>query len=144
MTSAASEPTTTINPRKTTARFGAYSAAYRRGSVSRSIDGRSVEGRLARHMEADLLTHAGGNPSVTTRLLIENAVRVRLRLEPCETKMDMGSWSDLDRRTYGGLLNAYRLILRELGFSPAAAPPSPPVSPLPTLAELVRAATADD
>src|SRR5262245_7770141 len=141
MTSAASEPTTTINPRKTTARFGAYSAAYRRGSVSRSIDGRSVEGRLARHMEADLLKHVGPNAPVTTRLLVENAVRVRLRLEAFETKMDMGSWSDLDRRTYGGLLNAYRLILRELGFK--AAPPPQAAKPLPSLDDLIDAMKAE-
>jgi hypothetical protein len=38
-----------------------------------------------------------------------------LRLEWLDAKMASGNWTDHDARTFGGLYNALRLALRELG-----------------------------
>jgi hypothetical protein len=35
-----------------------------------------------------------------------------------ETKLAEGSWTPHDARTYGGLSNAFRLAIRELGVKP--------------------------
>ena len=50
-----------------------------------------------------------------------------LKLGLFDAKMTAGSWTDHDARTYGGLSNALRLMLRELGLKAA---PSLKPSPL--------------
>jgi hypothetical protein len=106
---------------KSHGRVGPYSAALTRGVIADSIDGRSRDGRLARHMEAELIRHLGGTVSFVQKLLIERLIKIRLRLDALEEKAETGSWTDLDRRTYGALLNAERLTAREIGLKPAAA-----------------------
>lgn len=104
-------------------RLGPYSRRLHRGAIGESIDGRSAMGRFIRHLEAELAAHVGGQPSVTQRLLIDRMVKVRLQLDLLDGKLASGEWTPHDSRTYGGLLNAYRLTARELGMQPAAARP---------------------
>ena len=103
-----------------TVRVGPHSRALRRGVVGDQIDGRSREGRFLRAAEAELIAHVGGEPSFTQRLLIRRAARAMLRLELFDEKLASGNWSDHDGRTYGGLQNAVRLMLRELGLKAPA------------------------
>lgn len=104
--------------------LGPHSRAFARGSLGDAIDGRSREGKFLRKVEAELTEHVGGAPSFTQRLLIRRAARALLRLELLDEKMASGNWTDHDARTFGGLNNALRLCLRELGFK--AAPPKTP------------------
>jgi hypothetical protein len=99
-----------------------HSKALIRGSVGDTIDGRSREGRYLRHCEVELTRHVGGNPSFVQKVLITRAARAMLRLQLLDEKMEAGSWTDHDARTFGGLNNALRLCLRELGVKAAAAP----------------------
>ena len=108
-----------------TANARPHSKAVIRGSVGDMIDGRSREGRYLRHCEVELTKHVGGNPSFVQKLLITRAARAMLRLQLLDEKMEDGSWSDHDARTFGGLNNALRLALRELGVKAAEAPPDP-------------------
>jgi len=73
---------------------------------------------MMRHMEAELLRHIGGTPSFVQRLQVEQTVKVRMRLDAFEAR-PQAEWTDLDSRTYGGLLNRYRLMLRDLGLHPS-------------------------
>ena len=83
-----------------------------------------------RAMEADLYAHVGGAPTVPQRLLIERMVKVRVQLDLLDAKLASGDWTAHDGRTYGGLLNAYRLLAREIGMKP---PPAArhPLAPAP-------------
>jgi hypothetical protein len=105
-------------PKANTARVGPHSRALRRGAVGDQIDGRSREGRFLRAAEAELIAQTGGEPSFGQRILIRRAARAMLRLELLDAKMAVGSWTDHDARTFGGLSNNLRLTLRELGLKP--------------------------
>jgi len=85
------------------------------------VDGRSAEGRFIRQLEAQLVEHLGGKPSVAERLLIDRIIRMRLQMETLDQKLASGAWTDHDRRTYAALLNASRLHIRELGLKPSSA-----------------------
>jgi hypothetical protein len=113
--------------------IGPYSRRLHRGSIGASIDGRSELGRFIRALEAALVAHVGGAPSIVQRLLIERLIKLQLQLDGLDAKLAGGEWTPHDGRTYGGILNAYRLTGRELGLKPAAA------SPL-SLAERLRGA----
>lgn len=117
---------------KTRRIIGPYSAVLRRGVIGEAIDGRSTIGRLARDLEAQLVAHVGGNPSVTQRLLIERIVKIKLQLDAFDSKLATGAWTGHDQRTFNALLSAQRLACRELGLS--AAPP-----PQQSLAEYLAA-----
>jgi hypothetical protein len=105
-------------------RFGPYSRALRRGVIgSSAIDGRSTEGRYLRDLEAQLIAHCGGSPSITQKLLIERLVRTTIQLNALDEKLAAaGNWTDHDSRTHGGLINRQRLLLRELGLQSAPPP----------------------
>jgi hypothetical protein len=106
-------------------RFGPYSKALRRGVIGNSaIDGRSAIGRYLRDLEAQLIAHCGGSPSITQKLLIERVIRTTVQLNKLDEKLEAsdGNWTDHDSRTHGGLINRQRLLLRELGVKPASAP----------------------
>ena len=102
-----------------------YSKAVERGSVGDQIDGRSREGRYLRHCEVELSRHVGGSPSFVQKLLIMRAARAMLRLQKLDEKMEAGTWTDHDARTFGGLNSALRLALRELGVNAASAAKPP-------------------
>jgi hypothetical protein len=92
--------------------------------IGDAIDGRSREGKFLRKCEAELIAQVGGKPSFAQRLLIRRIARAMLKLEMFDAKMTGGNWTDHDARTYGGLSNSLRLMLRELGLK--AAPVSKP------------------
>ena len=122
--------TTTSIPRKTgpsdrrkRVQLGPYSRALRRGSIRDSIDGRSNVGRFIRDLEAQLISHVGGHPTITQQLLIDRLVRCTIQLDQLDDKLLGKNWTDLDSRTYNGLINRQRLLLRELGLQPHQAPP---------------------
>jgi hypothetical protein len=104
--------------------------ALRRGVIGDAIDGRSKEGKFLRRCEAELVAHVGGSPSFAQKLLIRRAARAMLRLELLDAKMSTGNWTDHDARTFGGLNNALRLALRELGVRETKP------KPIPTIAEI--------
>jgi hypothetical protein len=106
--------------------LGPYSRRLQRGSLSQSVDGRSATGRFVRALEAELVEHLGGNPSIVQRLLIERLIKVRVQLDLLDSRLGTEGWTPHDARTYGGLLNAYRLTAREIGLR--AQPPPPPKS----------------
>ena len=109
---------------KSRGRIGPYSRVVQRGVIADTVDGRSRDGRLARHMEAELVRHLGGSPSFVEKLLVERLVKIRLRLDALEEKAEADNWTDIDRRTYGGLLNAFRLTAREIGLATATHKPA--------------------
>jgi hypothetical protein len=104
-------------------RVGPYSRTLNRGVIGATVDGRSTLGRLMRTLEAELVAHVGGKPTVTQRMLIDRAVKIRVQLDLLDEKVARGDWTGHDTRTYGGLHNAYRLTVRELGMRPAAEKP---------------------
>jgi hypothetical protein len=128
--------TTASIPRKTgpsehrkRVQFGPYSRKLRRGSIRDSIDGRSNVGRFIRDLESQLVAHVGGHPTITQHLMIDRLIRCTLQLDQLDDKLLGKNWTDLDVRTYGGLINRQRLLARELGLQPHQAPP-------PTLADV--------
>ena len=90
-----------------------YSRIFRRGNLAQ-LDGRSVEGRLVRRLEAELVAHIGGNPTIAQRLLIQRICTMRLQLDAFGEKLETEEWTAHDTRTYSGLSNAYNRALREL------------------------------
>jgi len=101
--------------------IGPYSRALARGSLGVGVDGRSAEGRFARHLEHELTLHVGGEPSIAQKLLIDQAIKIKMQLDALNEKLSSGNWTDHDRRTFGGLLNCFRLTLREIGLKPPKA-----------------------
>jgi hypothetical protein len=108
-------------------KIGPYSRTLRRGVIGTSaIDGRSTAGRYWRDLEAQLIVHCGGAPTITQRLLIERLIRTTVQLNALDEKLLAGDgWTDHDSRTHGGLINRQRLLLRELGLARAPAPAGP-------------------
>lgn len=102
---------------------GPYSKTLRRGVIGTSIDGRSALGRFMRDMEKQLVDHVGGKPTLPQRLLIDRMVKVRVQLDLLDDKLASGEWTPHDSRTYGGLLNAFRLLAREIGIKDGDAAP---------------------
>jgi hypothetical protein len=98
------------------ASIGPYSRMIDRGSLGHGISGRSREGKFLRRVEKELVAQVGGAPSFAQRLLVRRIARAVLRLELLDEKMAAGNWTDGDARTFGGLSNALRLMLRELGL----------------------------
>jgi hypothetical protein len=102
---------------------GAYSRPLRRGVLG-DIDGRSREGRFLTAVQADLVQHIGGSPTIAQTLLIRRIARTMLSLEILDLKLASGNWNECDARTQGGLNNNVRLSLRELGLKgPTASRP---------------------
>jgi hypothetical protein len=111
-----------------TPRLGPHCRALRRGVIGDAIDGRSREGKFLRVCEAELVAQVGSEPSFAQRLLIRRIARAMLKLEMFDAKMTGGNWTDHDARTYGGLTNALRLMLRELGLRAPAKDKTPSLS----------------
>ena len=114
----------TASPPKRTP-HGPHSRAFRGGSLSDRIDGRSRAGKFLRRVEQELLGQLGGEPSVAQTLLVRRAARALWLLDELDFKLAEGdSWTDCDSRVMGGLNNNVRLLLRELGIK-AAQPKKP-------------------
>lgn len=121
---------------------GPYSARLQRGAPGH-LDKRSTLGRYAAALELKLVRHVTGQPNaalddvpITTQLLIARVVRTTMQLDALDEKLSSGNWTDHDCRTHGGLINRQRLLLRELGMSPAP-------RPQPTLAEHIARRVAE-
>ena len=111
-------------------RSGPYSQRLEAG-VASLIDGNTAEGNFARQLEVELVAHVGGSPTITQRLLIDRTVSIMLKLERFDAKLDDSGWTAHDTRTYGGLNNALRLMLRALDAG------KPPKARAPSLAEVI-------
>jgi hypothetical protein len=107
-------------------------------------DGRSEQGRFIRHLEAELVAHVGGQPSITQRLLIDRIVRLRLQLDAFDVKLTSGEvWTPHDLRTFSGINNAFKNSLKELGFKAATvAKPADPVADIAARIAVRRGAAA--
>lgn len=108
--------------------LGPHSRALRRGSLGNDIDGRSAEGRYLKRCETELIAQLSREPSFAERLLIKRICRAMLRLELFDKKLAEGAWTANDSRTFGGLSNALRLMLRELGLKPSPAKRANPLA----------------
>ena len=73
-------------------------------------------GRFCRDLELQLIEHLGGRPTITQRLMIDRLIRTTVQLNQLDDKLLEGRCSELDCRTYNGLVNRQRLLARELGF----------------------------
>jgi len=58
-----------------------------RGVVGDTIDGRSIEGRFIRNLEAEMIKHIGGEPNIGQRLLIDRVIKIQLQLEAFDYKI---------------------------------------------------------
>jgi hypothetical protein len=112
--------------------IGPYSVRLQRGALGAIADGRSATGRFIRRLEAELTAHCGGSTTITQRLLIDRVIRIRLQLDALDEKLSAGTWTPHDQRTYGGLLNAFRLHMRELGIKSAPERKAPSLSDITT------------
>jgi hypothetical protein len=77
-------------------------------------------------MEAQLIAHVGGSPTITQKILIERIVKTSLQLRMLDAKLTEGkAWTDIDARTHAGLINRERLLLREIGLKATVDKPDP-------------------
>ena len=65
-----------------------------------------------------------GRTSFAQRLLVRRVARLALQAELFDRKLTAGKFTDYDGKVYGGVLNALRLCLKELGVRPPAEKPS--------------------
>jgi hypothetical protein len=109
--------------RKDWRRLGPYSKKFDRGPIGLAIDGRSFEGRFIRAMETELLAALHGEATIFERLLVDQAIRLKMQFDALTEKLDAAgtsaaSWTDHDIRTLNAIGNQYRLTLRELRLRP--------------------------
>jgi hypothetical protein len=90
------------------------SLVLKRGALGSGIDGRSVEGKFIRRIEAELIDQLGDNPTFAQLLLVRRASRAALKLELYDRKLAGDEVTTHDGRMYGGLSNNLRLLLREI------------------------------
>jgi|SRR6516162_4594020 hypothetical protein len=75
-----------------------------------------IEGTLSgRELEKQLLAHLGGTTVVTLRLIVEEAVQLKLQLDGLRRKRFEGTMTDADAAIYERWLRAYLLCLKEIG-----------------------------
>jgi hypothetical protein len=110
-------------------RYGVYSGAVR--DISRPFDGRTKQARYVRSVERSLLAQIGRQPTFPEKLLIERCARLALQSHLLDRKLADGAFRDYDGKVYGGVLNALRLCLKELGVKP-------PPEKKPSLSEYLR------
>lgn len=105
--------------------------------VLAKLDQRTREARLMRETRADLVRHVGGNPSVTQKLLIDQACQLTLRLALMDRKLaEAGDQSEHDIRTYTTWCNALTRTLVRIGLKGAP-------ERVPTLKDYLASRAAD-
>jgi hypothetical protein len=109
--------------RKEWRRLGPYSKRFDRGPVGLAVDGRSFEGRFILAMQAEMLAALNDEPTIYERLLVDQAIRLKMRFDALTDKLNAvgastASWTDHDIRTLNAVSNQYRLVLRELRMRP--------------------------
>ena len=81
------------------------------------------QGRFLRDTELQLLRQLGPEPSFAQRSLVRRIARAMLQIEILDEKLcKSDTWNDHDAKTYGGLSNSLRLMIRELGLRAAETP----------------------
>jgi hypothetical protein len=118
-----------------------YCNSLKRGSLGSDIDGRSVEGKFLRRIEAELVEQVGGAPSFAQRLTIRRIARLMLQAELFDAKMGSGDWTPHDSRTASGVNNAVLRALKDIGIKGRAEKP-PSVSLADVVARHAKAAPA--
>jgi hypothetical protein len=110
--------------RKDSGRIGPYSKQFAKGATGDLFNGRTKEGKFIRKVEAELTAQLGGAPSFSQVLLIRRIARLALQAENFDNRMQNGNFTEYDGKVYGGLCNAIRLTLKELGIKavPARTP----------------------
>jgi hypothetical protein len=102
---------------------GPYSRMLRHGALGKGIDGSSVLGRFIRDLEAQLVAHVGGRRlsdlSIAQQLMINRVVKTEVQIRAFDEKIASGTWTDLDARTFSGLLSRQRMLLVTLGIERA-------------------------
>jgi hypothetical protein len=88
-----------------------------------AVDGRSFEGRFILAMQAEMLAALNGEVTVYERLLVDQAIRLKMQFDGLTDKLDTAgtscaTWTDHDIRTLNAVSNQYRLVLRELRMRP--------------------------
>ena len=110
----------TTSPPKIASR-GPHSRMFARGSVE-GWDGRSREGKFLRKCEAELIAQIGGDPTWAQLMLIRRCSRSLLQLEMFDARISAGEINECNSRMMGGIQNALRLALKELGIKAAPKP----------------------
>lgn len=86
-------------------------------------DGRTREARLVKCLHDDLVAHVGGKPSVTQRVLIDQACALRLRIALMERdgigEREMSQQRQIQFLAWTGSLTR---LLRDIGLEGAPAP----------------------
>jgi hypothetical protein len=87
------------------------------------LDGRTQLAKQAKRLRQDLTQHVGGNPSATQRALIDQAVRLSMRIDIMDRKtlegLDQGEGDD---RRYLAWSNSFSRLMRQLGQKGAPPP----------------------
>jgi hypothetical protein len=86
------------------------------------VDGRSKEARLMKSLRTELIAHVGGEPSVTQRILIDQAARLQLRIAMMDREGTDTGMSERRQVEYLAWANTLSRTLRELGLEPAKKP----------------------
>lgn len=104
---------------------------YSRNASLRKLDGRTREARLVRALRDELTAHVGGKPSVTQKIIIDQAVELRLRLALMEASGGEPEMSERNQVQYLAWHGCLVRCLTALGVKPA------PVR-APSISELMR------
>ncbi len=97
---------------------------YSRNAILAKLDGRTRQARLAQSLRAELVTHVGGSPSTTQRLLIDQAVQLQLRLSLMDADgAGTGEMNGHNTAQYLAWSGALTRLLRQLGLKPAPVRP---------------------
>jgi hypothetical protein len=81
-------------------------------ATSHVIDNRSFEGRFLAKERAELVQIAGGKPSLYQKKVIEEACRVKLRLELIDRRsLTDPDWTERDARERGQWSDRYQRLL---------------------------------
>lgn len=100
---------------------------YSRHAFLKKIDGRSKKGRLVKSLRRELTEHCGGNPTITQKLLIEQACELQLRIAIMNQRFtESGVFTEHDSRTFLAWNNSLERLLRQLGPMTTAAIKSKP------------------
>jgi hypothetical protein len=93
---------------------------YSQTSTLAKLDGRTREARLIKSLRAELTAHVGNAPSVTQRLLIDQAVQLQLRIALMDAEgTDPGEMSERRQVQYLAWTGALARLLQQLGMKPA-------------------------
>jgi hypothetical protein len=93
--------------------------AYSKEIVLARPDGRTKEARLLQQMREALISHLGGEGSLSAprRAMVERAAMLQLRCATLDGKILDGSFSEYDAKTYLAFSNSLSRTLVALGLN---------------------------